>query len=211
MVITKLKKDMAILEQKVRFLNMGSNFLLRSKDTSISRTHYGNLCLKTLHRSSNNGLQVVQLTRLRRSSTLKEELDPSKRLPFMSDNVIYDMDSTTSPSSSSDSDCSPGSRSQSPAAKPAETETVSALYASGRNQGMEMEEPSSFPVKRVDMPTYSRPATPLREISMNQKPGKSPSTMPRQLQSGSGDSRRGRAAKQTHGASRTVAPRRRWS
>ncbi|PWA72083.1 hypothetical protein CTI12_AA274460 [Artemisia annua] len=61
MLITKLRKDMMVLEQK-----------------------------------------VIHLTRLRRPSSSKSS-SSSKKLPVMSDNLIYDMDSTTSPSDDSDS------------------------------------------------------------------------------------------------------------
>ncbi|KAI4385363.1 hypothetical protein MLD38_003399 [Melastoma candidum] len=69
MIVTKLKKDMVILEQK-----------------------------------------VVHLTRLQRLSSSRVGTKPANP-PCMTVNVLYDMDSTTSPSSS-DSDHSPGSKSQ---------------------------------------------------------------------------------------------------
>ncbi|KAL8170858.1 hypothetical protein V2J09_022662 [Rumex salicifolius] len=64
-IITKLRKDMAVLEQK-----------------------------------------VMQLTRLKRRS-FPGQVMQSLEIPAMRDNLLYDMDSTTSPSSS-DSDCSAG-------------------------------------------------------------------------------------------------------
>ena len=45
---------------------------------------------------------MIHLTRLRRASTSKSSLS-SRKLPTMTDNLVYDMDSTTSPSSDSDS------------------------------------------------------------------------------------------------------------
>ncbi|OWM73482.1 uncharacterized protein LOC116198840 isoform X2 [Punica granatum] len=168
MITAKLKKDMAVLEQK-----------------------------------------VVQLTRLRRPSTQKEEYDDSNRFPFLAENILYDMDSTTSPSSS-DSDGSPGSRSQPSTTKLPETPSVK-VHAFRRKEDAESENVSSFSVKRVDEPTDARPGSPLREISTNQKPGKNASMRARQLHLGSGDMKKRSRAKQTHGGSKAVTPRQRWS
>lgn len=77
-MITRLRKDMMVLEQK-----------------------------------------VVNLTRLRRPSSSSFSISDSSKLPLMVNNVVYDMDSSTSPSSS-DSDSSPVNR-QAPAAKIEET------------------------------------------------------------------------------------------
>jgi hypothetical protein len=59
---------------------------------------------------------VVNLTRLRRPSSSSFSISDSSKLPLMVNNVVYDMDSATSPSSS-DSDSSPVNRPQAPAAK----------------------------------------------------------------------------------------------
>lgn len=68
-------------------------------------------------------MQVVQLTRLQRSSssTLASASATSYwKLPVMTDNLVYDMDSTTSPSSS-DSDSPPKKRPVVPIGKFADT------------------------------------------------------------------------------------------
>lgn len=57
-----------------------------------------------------NWLQVVQLSRLRRPSFSASDSN-SVQLPQMRDNLIYDMESTTSPSSS-DSDSTPVNNAQ---------------------------------------------------------------------------------------------------
>lgn len=205
MVITKLKKDMAILEQKVRFLNIEAVFFYGSRIVLLPELAMG-VDVWRLYYQSVNRMQVVQLTRLRRPSTQKED-DASKRFPFMADNILYDMESTTSPSASSDSDSSPGSRSQSSAEKFPETATVNMHYASGRIQDEELEKALNFPAERVDRPTYSRPGSPLGETSTNQKLSSRSSSMRlRQLQSASGDSKRSRP-KQAHCVSRTVTSR----
>ncbi|KAJ6713371.1 hypothetical protein OIU79_009375 [Salix purpurea] len=79
-MITRLRKDMMVLEQK-----------------------------------------VVHLTRLRRPSSSSLPITDSSELPLMVNNIVYDMDSTTSPSSS-DSDSSPVNRPQAPAVKIESTE-----------------------------------------------------------------------------------------
>lgn len=55
-------------------------------------------------------LQVVHLTRLRRPS-FSQPISESRQIPALMNNIVYDMDSTTSPSSS-DSDSSPANRAQ---------------------------------------------------------------------------------------------------
>ncbi|XP_015571372.1 uncharacterized protein LOC8274407 isoform X2 [Ricinus communis] len=59
--------------------------------------------------------KLVHLTRLRRPSS-SEYIPESWQLPLMMENIVYDMDSTTSPSSS-DSDSSPVNRSLAPVVK----------------------------------------------------------------------------------------------
>ncbi|XP_023733224.1 uncharacterized protein LOC111881067 [Lactuca sativa] len=128
MIITKLRKDMVVLEQK-----------------------------------------VIHLTRLRRSSTSKSN-SSSKKLPAMTDNLVYDMDSTTSPSSS-DSDCS--------------TKKIKPVFLlknekqvhyvknenvqrdSNSSRGKEKNEERKFSDKFTQKPP--RPVSPLKEKSMNQQ------------------------------------------
>ncbi|KAJ6387838.1 hypothetical protein OIU77_026411 [Salix suchowensis] len=84
--------------------------IIRRKNTMITRLRKDMMVLEQ---------KVVQLTRLRRPSSSLSVSD-GLELPLMVDNVIYDMDSTTSPSSS-DSDSSPAKRPQPPAAQIPET------------------------------------------------------------------------------------------
>lgn len=133
-------------------------------------------------------MQVMQLTRLRRPSSAHKE-EETIQIPFMSENILYDMDSTTSPSSS-DSDGSPIVRTQTPVL----------LHQVQR---------------KTDPSDNHNPSTtggyPLRDISLNFKPNKIPSGRQKQLSSsGGGDSRRRRLA---HAAvpTKDTSSRRRWS
>ncbi|CAK9172546.1 unnamed protein product, partial [Ilex paraguariensis] len=107
MIITKLRKDMLVLEQKKP---VQSSFL--TSNIPAPTAFLPLLPLRNLtflnYRNGNQedfAAVVVNLTRLRRPS-FSTASSNERRLPMMADNVLYDMDSTTSPSSS-DSDCSP--------------------------------------------------------------------------------------------------------
>ncbi|THG17626.1 hypothetical protein TEA_014735 [Camellia sinensis var. sinensis] len=153
MRITKLKKDMLVLEQK-----------------------------------------VVQLTRLRRpSSALSSDMT---KLPLMADNLVYDMDSTTG-SSSSDSDCPNRKRSQASVVKSQENYVPNSDVPKG----------SGSLVKPTDRKQKSRPVSPLKEISINQKSDSVSSLRPMQPLSATGDLKNRRRA-QT--GSRAVPPQKRW-
>lgn len=73
--------------------------------------YYGLLKLK--HEFCDHIAQVVSLTRRRRHSFSAASTDHLQHLPTLTDNVLYDMDSTTDPSSS-DSDSIPRNRVQAP-------------------------------------------------------------------------------------------------
>ncbi|CAN1263673.1 hypothetical protein LINPERPRIM_LOCUS11689 [Linum perenne] len=126
--------------------------------------------------------KVVQLTRVRRKSCSNATLE-FEQAPLMLDNIIYDMDSLTSScSSSSDSDSPSLNRLQTPKFTPARV--------------------SSTPAGE-----QTRPVSPLKEMSPNQKHG-SPSTLrPKQL-SANGDIKKMRRRPQT--ASNSV-PKKRWA
>ncbi|KAA8549553.1 hypothetical protein F0562_001429 [Nyssa sinensis] len=124
MIITKLRKDMVILEQK-----------------------------------------VVHLTRLRRPS-FSVSSSNVKSFPIMTDNLVYDMDSTTSPSSS-DSDSTPRNRPQPLVARSQEFRVQNFESASRRNQKSGSAKGSSSSVKPTDRQQKSRPVSPLKEKSMN--------------------------------------------
>ncbi|KAM7277960.1 hypothetical protein ACFE04_005094 [Oxalis oulophora] len=128
--ITRLKKDMMVLDQK-----------------------------------------LVQFTRDRRpsstsGSTLAHSMDTWQR-PLMLDNLVYDMDSTTSPSSS-DSDSTPNNKPQIPAFK--------AGVQLGNSISTRNKKPptppkySSIPLTPPNEQVTSRPVSPLTEISANRPP-----------------------------------------
>ncbi|GAV63506.1 hypothetical protein CFOL_v3_07024 [Cephalotus follicularis] len=164
MTITRLKKDMVVLEQK-----------------------------------------VVQLTRLRRPSHCTSSSN-SWQIPVMADNLLYDMDSTTSPSSS-DSDSQPASRSETPVAKVDEirVEIISDSVTT-RNQKPIPAKSSSSLVRLTNQLTKSLPVSILQENSANQKSG-TPAGQ-KQL-SASGDYKGSRRRIQP--ASKGAAPQKRWT
>ncbi|XP_052184373.1 uncharacterized protein LOC127796328 [Diospyros lotus] len=125
--ITKLKKDMLVLEQK-----------------------------------------VVQLTRLQRPSSASSS--NSMQLPVMADNLLYDMDSTTS-SSSSDSDCPARNRPQAPVSKSQENCTPNGSVTPRRKEKIsERTKTSGFLLKSTDKQQKSRPVSPLKEKPINETP-----------------------------------------
>lgn len=103
--------------------------------------------------------QVTNLTRLRRPSFSKASLN-LMQLPVLTDNIIYDMDSTTGPSSS-DSDNSPRrNKLQTPAAKNLEVSKIA-----GREEDKKWgQEKKPALVKVIDRHHTSRPVSP----SLNQ-------------------------------------------
>ncbi|KAM6578785.1 hypothetical protein CsatB_030622 [Cannabis sativa] len=143
-----------------------------------------------LHSSDVAGSKVVSLTRLRRPSfSASSSESPSIRVPPLTDNLLYDMDSTTSPSSSSDSD-----RAQSPVPKTPEIPPPSFDFHSTRHQ-------KSLPTKLKQLPmlrptkdnkhSKSRSVSPLKELSMNRKSDTFSSLKQRPLSS-SGETKRNR-------------------
>ncbi|KAJ0714163.1 hypothetical protein HanPI659440_Chr13g0486451 [Helianthus annuus] len=119
MLITKLRKDMMVLEQK-----------------------------------------VMHLTRMRRPSSSKST-SSSNKLPAMSDNLIYDMDSTTSPSD--DSDSSANTKHRLPMINPMFKEDHSTTILKKPTQSGT----SKHMVKSSDK--LLRPGTILKEKSLNQQ------------------------------------------
>ncbi|KAF8398443.1 hypothetical protein HHK36_017370 [Tetracentron sinense] len=168
MVITKLKKDMVVLEQK-----------------------------------------VVSLTRLRRPSFSALTTTPTvQQLPFMADNVLYDMESSDSPSSS-DSDCP--TESQLRGKDSHETQGVLVQqgdFSARRNQGLALAKaPTSLP-RPTDRHPKMPSVSPLKEKSMNQRPDSGVMLKPRQLVSSGGDMKRYRRRIQP--GSKDKAPQKRW-
>ncbi|KAL0550783.1 hypothetical protein IC582_009845 [Cucumis melo] len=142
MIITKLKKDMVVLEQK-----------------------------------------VIQLTRLRRPSscTLKSEMQP---IPYMTDNLLYDMESSTSPSSS-DSDCSHSESSQPP---PTRKQDNIVHHIQNKEPCLTRTSLKSGTKKRPSTSdSRSKPqmaATPFKEISLNNRKQETTSSTPSSRQRG---------------------------
>ncbi|KAK9273742.1 hypothetical protein L1049_018552 [Liquidambar formosana] len=161
MIITKLKKDMVVLEQK-----------------------------------------VVHLTRVRRPSYSSSN---TRQLPVMVDNVVYDMDSTTSPSSS-DSDCSPENRPPAAAPRIQDIPVQNRDFDSRRNLKSAPAKPSSSPMRPTDRHVNSRPVSPLKEKSMNQRSEAVSSSRPKQL---SVDNHK-KSRRRTQTESKDTAAQRRW-
>ncbi|KAF8395875.1 hypothetical protein HHK36_019830 [Tetracentron sinense] len=166
MVITKLKKDMVVLEQK-----------------------------------------VVQLTRLRRSSASTPIIKELQQLPVMADNLIYDMDSTTSPSSS-DSDCTTKNRSGGSVTP--KSQAISAHQddiVKRRNQISALENAPISLTRSTEHPTL-QPLSPFKENSMNHIFNSVRNTRPKQLVSAGGDLKRNRRRVQS--GSKDIDPQKRW-
>ncbi|KAK3205139.1 hypothetical protein Dsin_019185 [Dipteronia sinensis] len=168
MIITRLKKDMVVLEQK-----------------------------------------VVQLTRLQRPSSASASASASKcwQLPVMADNLLYNMDSTTSPSSS-DSDSPPKNRPEAPDAKHRDSLLQNGDFASTNNQKSAPPKVSSSFVKPTDRHTKSRSVSPLKERSTNQNSGTLSSLRQKQL-SVRGDLKKSRRRTQST-TSKDAAQQKRW-
>lgn len=144
--------------------------------------------------------QVVQLTRLRRASAVTSP--STKQIPLLIDNILYDMDSTTS-SSSSDSDASPKERFQTPDPKLQE----GTPHCIGMPRSLKSAPPksSTYSVRRKE--PASRPPSPLQEISPNQK---SELELRRKPVSSTADKRMSRRRTQIGSNSKDATPRKRW-
>lgn len=149
----------------------------------------------------------MNLTRLRRPSFSSSE-SPSIIIPHLTDNLLYDMDSTTSPSSSSDSDSSPLDRAQSPVPKTPELPAPQSFeFHSTRNQNSMPAKPSGSMVRPKDKHLKSRSVSPLKEISMNRKSETVSASRQRQLSANS-DAKRSRRLHQS--AQKDTTPHKRW-
>ncbi|KAL8217223.1 hypothetical protein R6Q57_024060 [Mikania cordata] len=165
MLITKLRKDMMVLEQK-----------------------------------------VIHLTRLRRPSSTKSS-SSSKKLPAMSDNLIYDMDSTTSPSD--DSDSSAKKKHQAPVVNNMNKEDQDCNAAVLNTQNQQHPNASKLMIKSSEEPL--RPASPLTERSLNQQANLVNLSKSKESKSVSGGykSRNGASSKSTK--SRVPREHKRWA
>ncbi|XP_022958664.1 uncharacterized protein LOC111459819 isoform X1 [Cucurbita moschata] len=155
MIISKLKKDMVVLEQK-----------------------------------------VIQLTRLRRPSSCASnaEIQP---IPYMTDNLLYDMESSTSPSSS-DSDCFPSESSQPP--PPTRKHEIHHIQISEPCLTRTQKSATKKRPSTSDSRSKPQVATPLKELSMNNRKSEAMLTSCRQRADkarASGDSTNSRRRIQT--------------
>ncbi|KAJ6325955.1 hypothetical protein OIU78_013114 [Salix suchowensis] len=167
--------------------------IIRRKNTMITRLRKDMMVLEQ---------KVVQLTRLRRPSSSLSVSD-GLELPLMVDNVIYDMDSTTSPSSS-DSDSSPAKRPQPPAAQIPETHVQSSELGLTKRQ---KSAPAKASSSMVELHKKSISESPLQEISTNNKSIGLPSSRPKQL-SDEGNIRKIR--RRTQSAIKDASSKKRW-
>lgn len=147
---------------------------------------------------------MVHFTRLRRSSFSASD-SASEQLPHMTDNLIYDMDSTTSPSSS-DSDCSSAKRPHARVAKFEEISVKNSNCVSTRNQMSVPAKASGYSVRPTDWRSKSRSVSPLKEISTNWKSNTISSSRQKQLVGG--DSRKSK--RRNLNGSKDATPQKRW-
>ncbi|KAM1039483.1 hypothetical protein TB2_028433 [Malus domestica] len=133
--------------------------IIRRKNSTITRLKRDMVVLEQ---------KVVHLTRLQRPSFSSSNAhDDDRKIPHLMDNLVYDMDSTTSPSSS-DSDCSPVIRSPAPpVAKTPEVPQI--LDPVPTTQEPEPGKASTSKVKPTDSRIKSQPLNPLKEITMNSR------------------------------------------
>lgn len=131
----------------------------------------------------------MNLTRLRRPS-FSSRSSKGVQLPPLTDNILYDMDSTTSPSSS-DSDSSPGRMAQ-PLFASQDINIYHGENTLRENQKQEQVESLPILVKPTDRHPKSRPVSPLKEKSLNQTQDSVSRLKPKQTSSISAESRRRR-------------------
>lgn len=131
------------------------------------------------------------------------------RSPVLADNLLYDMDSTTSPSSSSDSDGAPENRSrQLPVGQIQETPAQNSEFVVARRiQKSAPAKTSSSSVMTTEWRSKSRPSSPLQEMTMNRTPDAVSSFKPRHLLPPCGDVRRSRRQAQNRS---NVVTQKRW-
>ncbi|OMO68589.1 hypothetical protein CCACVL1_19894 [Corchorus capsularis] len=170
--------------------------IIRRKNTTITRLKKDLMVLEQ---------KVVHLTRLQRPSSSTSSSN-CWQIPVMTDNVLYDMDSTTSPSSS-DSDCSPKNRLQAPVPKVEEVSFQNSDFALKNEQKSAPAKVSCSFVRQSEWNLKSRPTTPLKEISINHKLNTPPSRQ-RQVSASRGSKR---IRRQTQSASKDSTPKKRWA
>lgn len=185
MIISKLKKDMVVLEQKVPNTDRASSIL------DFYKFRVSPLLIVCVSRT-----QVIQLTRLQRPSSCASnaEIQP---IPYMTDNLLYDMESSTSPSSS-DSDCFPSESSQPP--PPTRKHEIHRIQISEPCLTRTQKSATKKRPSTSDSRSKPQVATPLKELSMNNRKSEAVSTSSRQRADkvrASGDSTNSRRRIQT--------------
>lgn len=164
MIISKLKKDMLILEQK-----------------------------------------MLSLTRARRPS-FSAAISNDRQLPVMADNLVYDMDSTTSPSSS-DSDSVPVKRPQTPKGGRPDKFVSKCESTSKVEPKSEQTKISASPTMTpADHHWKSRVISPLKEKSVNQMADAGHNPRPRLNSS----SEHVKSRRRPMPRSKDVIPQKRW-
>ncbi|KAG8389038.1 hypothetical protein BUALT_Bualt02G0187800 [Buddleja alternifolia] len=146
--------------------------------------------------------KVVNLTRLRRSS-LPTRSSNVHHFPIMADNVLYDMDSTTGPSSS-DSDSPPKNRIQAPGFKSEESSVQNSEKASKGDLKCGQVKSSTFIEQNQSVIT-----SPLKEKSMNHTPNSVSSLKPKHIMSSASGENRSRRRPPVK--SKEVAVHKRWA
>jgi hypothetical protein len=149
---------------------------------------------------------VVHFTRLRRSSFPSSDSNSnSEQRPHMLENLLYDMDSTTSPSSS-DSESSLLNQPHPLAAKVEEIFVKNSYFSSTRNQLSAPTKSLGTFVRPIDHSSKFRSISPLKEISTNWKSDSISSLRQKQVV---GDSSRKSRRRHLTG-SKDVTPQKRW-
>ncbi|KAI3449925.1 hypothetical protein Pfo_006590 [Paulownia fortunei] len=146
--------------------------------------------------------KVVNLARQRRSS-FSAASSNLQHFPIMADNVLYDMDSTTDPSSS-DSDCSPRNRTQALALKRQELYVQISEKASEGDLKFGQVKCSNF----TEQNPSPRTRSPLKENSLNQTPNSVPALKPKHTTYASGENR---SRRPPPAKSKEVAAHKRWA
>ncbi|GFZ12998.1 hypothetical protein Acr_23g0013830 [Actinidia rufa] len=147
---------------------------------------------------------IIRRKNMRITELKKDMLVLEQKLPVMADNLLYDMESTTS-SSSSDSDCPPKNRPHTPIIKSRDTSIPNCDVASRRTENLEQARGSCSLLKPAERQQKSQPASPLKERSINQDSVSF--SRPLQLLS-AGDDIKSRRRAQT--GSKAGAPHKRW-
>ncbi|KAH6813710.1 hypothetical protein C2S51_022728 [Perilla frutescens var. frutescens] len=146
--------------------------------------------------------KVVNLTRRRRPSFSAASSD-LQHLPTLTDNVVYDMDSTTDPSSS-DSDSNPRNRTQAPFV---DSQQISVEMSEKDLKGdMKCDHAKSSPFVHQN-PSSLATTAPLKENSFNQTPNSVPPSKSKHTTNASGENR---SRRRPPIKSKEVAAQKRW-